>query len=72
MLDRNALTLADCPECEGRGNYRLRANDRAWSELIANMSLCDFCNGAGRVCQPNAAEYDLQMARPAFPYRNSW
>jgi hypothetical protein len=72
MPDRNAHSIPDCPECEGRGNYCLRANDHAWSELIADVSLCDFCNGAGRVCQPDTAEYDPQMAWPVFPYRETW
>ncbi len=72
MLDRNVRALPDCPQCEGRGNYCLRANDQAWSELITDVSLCDFCNGAVRVCRPDAAGYDPQMAWPAFPYRDIW
>ena len=71
MLDRDGHNLLASPVCEGRGSYCLRANDQAWSELIVGESHCYFCNGTGRVCQPDAAEYDPYMVRPAIPYRDA-
>jgi hypothetical protein len=70
MLNRDGRDLLARSVCEGRGAYCLQANDQAWSEVIVGESLCNFCDGTGRVCQPDAAEYDPYMLLPAFPYRD--
>jgi DnaJ-class molecular chaperone len=59
----------DCPACEGRGVYCLRAGDPAWSELTIAQSPCDYCNGVGKVAQADAAQFDPRAARPYFPFQ---
>ncbi len=62
--------LVDCPACDGRGVYCLRANDQVWSELMANGKPCDFCNGKGKVTQDLALEYDPLAPAPYFPFKD--
>jgi hypothetical protein len=70
--------LVQCPACEGRGAYCLRANDQEWSQLIVSGadqgfagSLCDFCNGTGLALKDDAVEFDPDAPLPVFPYRDA-
>lgn len=65
------INLVDCPACQGRGTYCLRANDGSWSELLIAEVPCDFCNGKRKVTYVEAIEYhelDLWETAPYFPY----
>jgi hypothetical protein len=60
--------LIDCPACEGRGIYCLRADDPAWSELVVSGSPCDLCNGLGKITQDSIETYNQSSLSPFFPY----
>ncbi len=61
--------LVTCPACEGRGTYCLRVIDPVWSELTTRDSLCELCNGQGRIALADVEEYDLTERTPFYPYR---
>lgn len=66
------INLVDCPACDGRGTYCLRAHDGAWSDLLIADVPCDFCNGKRKVTFVEAVEYhelDLWDPAPFLFYR---